>query len=588
MARYLAVLFGAGATLSYLSLVVPHDALMNERAVFVASSLAYVATAILLVGGERLPLWSIHGLVIGGTAVITAGIHYSGGGVASAISAIFYVWVALFAFTFFTPATATGHVLLIAVVYAGELLLGDTGSQASAQWVLVVGTVAVTGYVVGRLANHNTTLAGTDPLTGLPNRRSFDTALAAELTRPSSDGAGLCVAVLDLDNFKHVNDTLGHLIGDELLCIIARRIEGALREQDLVARLGGDEFAIVLDDRIGARPAAVAERLLTAIAEPVELHGHTFVITASIGFARAVPGADAAALLRNADLAMYVAKSARAGGFEVFDDSMHERAVERLQLEMELREAVARREITVEFQPIVVIDTGRTKGVEVLARWYHPTRGPVPPPEFIGIAERIGLIGELGAQVFEQACQAAQRLHALDPSLDVTVNLSPVQLVDPDLGPRLASILTTHEVRPERVILEVTENALMQDVQVAAARLRELKAIGVRVAVDDFGVGHSSLSYLRNFPVDVLKIDKSFVDGLPGGGGQLARAVIQLGAMLGLDVVAEGIESQSQLDVLRVLGCGHGQGYLFARPMSRDALLDHLRIASGTADLPAS
>jgi diguanylate cyclase (GGDEF)-like protein len=582
MAHYLALLFGAGGVLGHLSLLAPHDANVDETAVRIASSAAFPAVLVLAVLGPRLSRAAIHVLLGCGTLIITAGVYYGGQGIASATTAIFYVWVVLYAFTFFRPAAACGHLASIVVLYTTELVVAGRRESIS-QGIIVVGTVLVTGYVVGRLAAHNTQLAGSDPLTGLPNRRTFDRVLAYELGRAGRVGP-VCIAVLDLDSFKHVNDTLGHTVGDELLKVCARRLLACLRPEDVVARLGGDEFAVVVD---GARPGTgelVARRVLAALAEPVSLHDQTIVASASVGIAYSTPGTTPADLLRNADLAMYVAKASHPGGYEVYEESMHERALERLQLEADLRDAVAHRRIDVEYQPIVAIGDGQVRGVEALARWSHPVRGAVPPQVFIPIAERTGIIGELGQQVFDHACRTAAKLHATRPDLDVTVNLSPVQLSDTQLAARFAESIRTAGVDPARFILEVTESALVQDVETAATRLRELKEIGVRVAVDDFGVGHSSLSHLRNFPVDILKIDKSFIDALPQGGGQLARALIQMGELLGLDVIAEGIEHQSQLDELRVLGCEHGQGYLFATPMRAPLLLARLARDAASGD----
>jgi EAL domain-containing protein (putative c-di-GMP-specific phosphodiesterase class I) len=282
-------------------------------------------------------------------------------------------------------------------------------------------------------------------------------------------------------------------------------------------------------------------------------------------------------MLRNADLAMYVAKSSGRAKYDVYADAMHELAIERMELQADLRRAVAAHDITIECQPIVSISTGLIKGVEVLARWMHPERGPIPPMVFIPVAERTGLICEIGEQVFEMACTIAARLGEIDPSLTVTVNVSPVQLIEEHFPEVLARMLHEHGVDPRRIVVEVTESVLMQDLSVAAQRLGDIKKIGVRVAVDDFGVGHSSLSYLRNLPVDVLKIDKSFIDGLPGGGSDLARVVIQLGRMLELEVIAEGVELQEQRDELNVLGCPSAQGYLFARPMAPDELIEEFR-----------
>lgn len=575
MSRYLALLFAAGGVMGHLTLLLPHSDEIDTVGIRLSSSAAFPVAAVLLLWGKRMSQWMIHVLLGIGVIVITLGIEYSGNTVQTSITAIFYIWAVLFAFTFFTSLHAWPHVAFIALAY-GIVLIRFGERDGFAQWFTVVGTVAVTGYVVGRLAEHNTRLAVTDALSGLPNRRSFDQMLALELERAHRDGHAVCVGVLDLDGFKSVNDTLGHGCGDELLRICGERIARCVRGDDVVARLGGDEFALLLLGPGAHRPEVVAQRVVEALRQPVALAGRTVNISASIGFAVSDAKSSPAELLRNADLAMYVAKASPLASYEVFDDEMHDRALERLELEVDLRDAVASDGITVAYQPIVSMDTGAVTGVEVLARWEHPLRGSIPPERFIPIAERTGAIGRVGEKVFTEACRIARRLHGLRPGLTTTVNLSPVQLADPALASTFAEIMRRENADPSTLVLEVTESGLMQDVAVAAERLQELKRIGVRVAVDDFGVGHSSLSYLRNFPVDVLKLDKSFIEGLADGGATLARAVIQLGGMLGLDVIAEGVESREQLNELLVLGCRSGQGYLFARPMSEAQLVEHI------------
>jgi diguanylate cyclase (GGDEF)-like protein len=384
------------------------------------------------------------------------------------------------------------------------------------------------------------------------------------------------VLFLDLDHFKNVNDTLGHAAGDELLVTCAERVRSCIRATDLAGRLGGDEFAVILDGPDATRAVQIADRILERMREPVLLRGHEIVVSASIGIAYAEGEVTAEDLLRNADLAMYCAKTSGRSCHEIYDDSMHDRAIEHLRLEADLRQAIAQGAITVMYQPIVSINHDTVRGVEALARWDHPTRGPIPPASFIPLAERTGLIGALGRHVLDQVCKTAKRLHAVYPDLDVAFNVSAVQLQDPTLPRTIASAFAEAGVDPNRFVLEITESALMHDLTAVVERLLELKQTGVRVAIDDFGVGQSSLSYLRNLPVDVLKIDKSFIDVLPDGGATLARAMVQLGALLGLDVVAEGVESVTQLEELRGYGCQHVQGYLFARPLSEDHLCAEL------------
>lgn len=586
MSRYLALLFAAGGVMGHLSLLLPHSDQIDEVGIRLSASAAFPVAALLLLLGERMTQWMIHLLLAAGVVVISLGIAYTGNTAQTSITAIFYIWAVLFAFTFFTSLQAWPHVAFIALAY-GLVLLRFGDHEGYAQWFTVVGTVAVTGYVVGRLAEHNTRLAVTDALSGLPNRRSFDQMLSHELERAARDGRSVCVGILDLDGFKSVNDTLGHACGDELLRICAERIAGCVRDDDVVARLGGDEFALLILGPGAHRPEVVAQRLVETLRHPVSLGDRTVSVSASIGFAVSDARSSPAELMRNADLAMYIAKASPLAHYEVFDDEMHDRALERLELEVELRNAVTSDAITVAYQPIVSMDTGEATGVEVLARWDHPVRGPIPPAQFIPIAERTGAIGMVGEKVFTEACRMATRLGAIRPGLTTTVNLSPVQLADPDLAATFGRIIRREGADPATIVLEVTESGLMQDVTAAAQRLRELKQLGVRVAVDDFGVGHSSLSYLRNFPVDVLKLDKSFIEGIADGGATLARAVIQLGGMLGLDVIAEGVESREQLNELLVLGCRSGQGYLFAHPMGAEQLVAHVARQAAAGAPPA-
>jgi diguanylate cyclase (GGDEF)-like protein len=416
-----------------------------------------------------------------------------------------------------------------------------------------------------------------DPLTGLSNRTLVADSLRRMLDH--APDARLAVLFVDLDHFQQVNDSLGHRAGDELLVVCARRLRGCVRNDDVIGRFGGDEFAVILTDESAEVAEEIAGRVLDVIAEPAVVGDHEIVMHASIGIAYASPGLAVDELLRNADFAMYVAKASGRARYERFDGAMHDRARDRFELAGELRQAVANDEITIVCQPIVDLATGCITGAEVLARWTHPERGPISPAAFVPVAERTGLICEMGLQVFDRACAVARRLHAIDPSLTVTVNVSPVQLADDSLPALFAERMRRHGVDPQRVVVEVTETVLMQDLRLAAQRLGELKKIGVRVAVDDFGVGHSSLSYLRNLPVDVLKVDKSFVDELPAG-GDVTRMMIQLGRMLGLDVIAEGVESAEQREALLALGCPRAQGFFYARPMPPDALVHDLTSGS--------
>jgi diguanylate cyclase (GGDEF)-like protein/PAS domain S-box-containing protein len=415
-----------------------------------------------------------------------------------------------------------------------------------------------------------------DPLTGLANRLLFRDRTAQALARSQRDGTRPAVLFLDLDGFKTVNDSLGHAEGDRLIVEVAHRLLNATRGCDTVARLGGDEFAVLLAATAdGDEARLVADRVLRTLARPVALAGREVLVGASLGIATAAPGDGAGELLRNADLAMYRAKARGKGTCEVFAPEMYEAAQERVALEADLRRALARGEFRLAYQPIVDLASGQIVGAEALVRWHHPERGVVPPTRFVGVAEESGLVLPLGRLVLADACAEAAAWHAAGhDTLYVAVNISGRQLEHPRFVADVADALDAAGLAPAALLLEITEGAVMHDTEASLARLAELKALGVRLAVDDFGTGYSSLSYLQRFPIDVLKIDKSFVDGVHEGGSSeaLARTIVALGRTLALCTVAEGVERAEQRDALRALGCTLGQGYLFARPMPAEAL----------------
>jgi diguanylate cyclase (GGDEF)-like protein/PAS domain S-box-containing protein len=411
-----------------------------------------------------------------------------------------------------------------------------------------------------------------DSLTNLANRALFTDRVEHAVARQARRSEPVAVLFLDLDGFKGVNDTLGHAAGDELLMAVAERLLSCARDVDTVARLGGDEFAILLEDtRDGSGPARVAERVLRALASPVRLRDKEVTVSASIGIAVSDPGREPSSeeLLRNADIAMYMAKGSGKDRFEIFEPSMHIAVVQRLEIEADLSRAISDGEFVLHYQPIVALEDQSISGVEALVRWQHPERGLVPPNDFIPVAEETGLIVPLGRWVLHEAClqaarwQAAYRAH---PPLSISVNLSPRQLLDRDIIAHVQEALEASGIPPETLTLEITESALVQDTEITIARLHALKALGVRLAIDDFGTGYSSLSYLQRFPVDVLKIDRSFLDVERNANPALVRAIVEIGRTLELDTVAEGIEHNEQLTQFRALQCRHGQGYLFARP----------------------
>jgi diguanylate cyclase (GGDEF)-like protein len=406
-----------------------------------------------------------------------------------------------------------------------------------------------------------------DSLTGLPNRELFSERLSAALQEVDRTGGMTAVLFLDLDGFKTVNDSLGHVVGDDLLVAVGGRLKGSLRPDDLAARFGGDEFAVLLEGLVDIRDAErIAERVLDSLRKPFSIGEHDLSVTASVGIAGA--GSSDVDLLRDADLAMYQAKGGGKNRFESYEPGMHKAVVSRLALEADLQRAIERHELRLHYQPIVRLRTGRIIGVEALVRWQHPERGLMPPIEFVPLAEETGLIVPLGRWVLNEACHRAAAWQRLHPALALGVNLSSVQLTGLGLRAEVSQALSESGLDPRSLILEITETVLMHDVDSTAKGLRELKDLGVQLAVDDFGTGYSSLQYLRGLPIDILKIAKSFVDGVAGASGEsaLARAIIDLGDSFQLRVVAEGIEARDQLNSLLELGCELGQGFLFARP----------------------
>jgi diguanylate cyclase (GGDEF)-like protein len=386
---------------------------------------------------------------------------------------------------------------------------------------------------------------------------------------------------VDIDDFKVVNDSLGHHLGDGVLIAVAERLKAAIRPGDTVARLGGDEFALLLES--GEMPEAaevVACRIATDLVEPVRIGAEDISVRASIGIALGQSPVDEPdGLLRDADLAMYLAKRNGKGRFELFHPGMHEEAVHRLETSAELRRGIEDRQLEVFYQPIIDVRTTDTIGAEALVRWHHPTRGLVSPAEFIPIAESTGLIVPLGKWVLTEACRQAESWRSsgiTDERFHISVNLSARQLQDPAILDDVAAAIRNSGLPPAFVVLEVTESVIMDDLPTALSRLYALKDLGLRLAVDDFGAGYSSLSYLRNFPIDIVKIDKSFVDRitLDPEGAAMVRGVIDLSSALGLTTIAESVENPDQLALLHELGCDSVQGYMFAKPMPSEEFAD--------------
>ncbi|HEX2063279.1 MAG TPA: EAL domain-containing protein, partial [Acidimicrobiales bacterium] len=419
-----------------------------------------------------------------------------------------------------------------------------------------------------------------DSLTGLANRALFLDRVSHSLDRLVRQPGNAAVLFLDLDRFKDINDSLGHDAGDQVLVAVARRLENVLRRSDTVARFGGDEFTIFCEDlEAESHAVTLAERVDEALSVPLEVEGRDISITTSIGIAYARGKVNGEDLLRDADMAMYRAKQEGRARYALFDPDMHAAATQRLETANALRTAIKNQELRLHFQPQVSLAGGGLIGVEALVRWQHPVTGLVWPGEFIPVAEESNSIIELGRWVVDEACRQVAEWDAAAPGvgpLGVSVNISARQLADPRLVDVVARALAKSGLDPARVCLEVTESVLMTDVEASFEALSGLKRLGVNLAVDDFGTGYSSLSYLQRLPVDLLKVDKSFVHGMNTDRAKAAivRSVVDLAHALHLEVLAEGVETAEQAAMLGDLGCDRAQGYFFGRPVPPGALLD--------------
>jgi diguanylate cyclase (GGDEF)-like protein len=425
-----------------------------------------------------------------------------------------------------------------------------------------------------------------DSLTGLANRALFRDRVEHALTR-CSRGGRVAMLLFDLDNFKSVNDTVGHLEGDMLLTAVADRLRRATRGCDTVARIGGDEFAVLLDGIQSDEDAmCVLERVAEAMRLPISLQGHEFTVGASVGVAFSDGVEQVEELLRNADVAMYSAKDNGKGRHAVFHPGMYTALLERLELEADLRQAVERGQLKVFYQPIVELETGALTSVEALLRWHHPDRDVGSTAGFISIAEQTGLIVPIGRWVLAEACRQGRRWQleaANGETPTISVNVSARQLQEPAFAHDVATILAETGFPAERLILEITESALMANMTVVVDRLHELKALGLRLAIDDFGTGYCNLTYLQQFPLDILKIDKSFVTSMAeiGGDAMLASTIVGLATTMKLHTIAEGVERADQRSQLLALGCSHGQGFLFAKAVDADTVSGYFKHGCG-------
>jgi diguanylate cyclase (GGDEF)-like protein/PAS domain S-box-containing protein len=431
-------------------------------------------------------------------------------------------------------------------------------------------------------ARHAQQLASLDSLTGLPNRNMLIAELELAIGRARRNGESFALCFIDLDRFKTINDSLGHAAGDVLLMTIGARLRGLLRESDLVARLGGDEFVALLEGPADAASlSAVARKMLAAVSEPTVIDGRTLWLTGSCGIARFPDdGEDAAALLKNADAAMYQAKGEGKNTFRYYTAALAAQAAHAFALEADLRGAAERGELVLHYQPKIDLATGRLRGVEALVRWQHPTRGLLPPGDFIALAEESGLIVPIGRWVLDAACRQLRAWS--DAGLEAprcAVNLSARQFGSESLLDDVRDSLQHSELAADMLEVEITESLLMANPERANLTLNELHALGVHIAIDDFGTGYSSLAYLKRMPAHTVKLDRSFVSGLPADRDDAAitQAVIALSHSLSMQVVAEGVETDAQLDFLRRVGCDQAQGYLIGRPMPAGQLAQRLQ-----------
>jgi diguanylate cyclase (GGDEF)-like protein len=414
-----------------------------------------------------------------------------------------------------------------------------------------------------------------DPLTGLPNRNLFLDRLGRTLAQTQRRQTSAAVIFLDLDQFKLVNDSLGHAAGDELLSAVAPRLEQALRPSDTIARFGGDEFAILADVRAERDAIRVAERIKTALRRPFKLRYREHFVSASMGISIGSIGKEPEAMIRDADAALYRAKERGRGGYEIFDSAMRARAVEHMRIENDLRRSLDREELELQYQPIVSLRDGSIVALEALMRWRHPEYGLTSPAAFIPVAEDSQLIVPIGRWLVEEACGKAAKWQAMRPDaapVRIAVNLSGKQIGDPELLPSVSAAIEASGIDPATLSFELTESVIFEESAISERTMRSLRGLGVRLALDDFGSGFSSLGYLKRFPLDGIKLDRSFIENVADGhtDAQIVRAVVQMARALGLEIVAEGVETAEQLAAVRELGCHQAQGFYFLPPVPAD------------------
>jgi diguanylate cyclase (GGDEF)-like protein len=575
----LAFLFAVAGTLTMLYMAMPHWDFVHPQLILAVAGAAVVLSPLIWLSRRHLRAWSRHLLL--GTGGVAASLVVLGGGSdpTSLSAAYFYFWVVLYAATYFGSVAAAGHLAGVGVLYAAALAMHPRPELLS-QWMIAMSALAGTALIVGTFASKVrqgadslTFQAFHDSLTGLANRALFLKRVGCALRRTEGREEQVAVLLLDIDDFKMVNDSLGHTTGDQLLIALARSLDSLTRDGDTLARLGGDEFAVLLDS--GPMPQTAehtAARIAKMLGTPFQVGDTEVTVGVSIGISVAQRSQGTSeGMLRESDLAMYLAKQNGKGRFETVRPGMEEEALTRLTLVTDLRHALDGTEFEVFYQPIVGVRDGMPVGAEALVRWHHPRRGLVAPGEFVGAAESSGLIVAIGDWVLNEACRQAQvwrQARTTGDAFYISVNVSPRQLAEPSFIDDVARALSRSGLPPGALVLEITETALMLDVDAGLARLQAIKDLGVRLALDDFGTGFSSLNRLRTLPIDIVKIDKSFIDhiGCDGQDRALVQGVMDFTRALGLISIAEGVEESDQYNVLEELGCDAIQGYLFAKP----------------------
>ncbi len=553
MAVTAGVLYMAAGIVTLIAFSLPHEPGVHAAFVRSVSFGGIGSGALILWQGHRLPRWSYHLLLLAGNAFIVVGVYAGGGGVTSVACTTLFVFVAVDVFFFFAWPWALLH--LVITIASCVVSLALVGAAGDGQVVITPGVLIAVSLVVGRLVRAADD-AEIDPLTGLLNRRGVDRVLTEALDHAASSGTVLSLALLDIDHFKLVNDTGGHISGDRLLRSIANSWRALSREHEVLGRYGGDEFALVLQESTLAEASSPTERLRVAVPGGM---------TCSAGIAAWEPGDTLPMLLARADAALYDSKRAGRNRTSL-------RSGNRAAEAMQLRHAIADDELRLFYQPVVDLSTGVVTGVEALVRWLRPgPDGPqlIPPDSFIPLAEESGAISLLGKWVLETACRQAMLWTSQGLPLAVNVNVSGRELVDQGYADSVLALLASIGLPPSQLVLEVTESALEGSSEGAVTALSTLRSFGVRVALDDFGTGYSSLSRLDRLPVDIVKIDRSFVMALPPDTSRapLVAAIIAMAGAMGMRVVAEGVEAGHQAALLQTLGCDEGQGYWLGRPL---------------------